>query len=67
MRSTPPSFPAVPAVPMEATKRCLPSRTERQADGSATSADAEATIRAARADLVRCDARRQLAVEAWPR
>lgn len=47
--------------------RCLPTPTDRQTDGSATSADAEATIRTSRADLAQCDARRQLLLDAWPR
>ncbi|VXC81543.1 hypothetical protein SPHINGOT1_20145 [Sphingomonas sp. T1] len=39
----------------------------RQPDGSANSADTEWSLRDARADLALCDARRGLAVDAWPR
>lgn len=66
-RSTLPFSPQIPPVPAEATRRCQPTPMQRRSDGSANSADAEATIRAARADLAACDARRQLAVDAWPR
>jgi hypothetical protein len=40
---------------------------QRQSDGSANSADGEATIRVRTIDLATCDARRKLAVDAWPR
>ncbi|MBB5696994.1 hypothetical protein FHR19_000319 [Sphingomonas yantingensis] len=52
---------------MQAKARCLPTPVERQADGGATSAQAEAAIRQGRIDLAACDARRQLAVDAWPK
>ncbi|MFV3517183.1 hypothetical protein ACNJD8_21470, partial [Mycobacterium tuberculosis] len=66
-RSTLPSSPRLPAPPAVGVLACLPTPINRQADGSATSADAEAAIRTSRADLARCDARRQLLLDAWPR
>ena len=60
-------LPVIPPVPAEATKPCLPTAVRRQADGAANSADAEWSLRDARADLARCDARRALAVDGWPR
>ncbi|MEG8040510.1 hypothetical protein QP166_14585 [Sphingomonas sp. LR60] len=38
----------------------------RQPDGSATSADAESTIRNRGFDLWSCDDKRQLLIDAWP-
>jgi hypothetical protein len=46
---------------------CLPTPQHRQADGSATAADDDATIRDARFDLAACDDKRRLAVDAWPK
>jgi hypothetical protein len=57
----------IPPVPAEATKPCTATPVRRQPDGSSNSADAEGSIRDARADLALCDARRGLAVQAWPR
>ncbi len=66
-RSTLSYSPAIPAVPAEATKPCIATAMRRQTDGTANSSDAEGSIRDARADLALCDARRALAVDAWPR
>ena len=66
-RSTLSYSPVIPASPAEARKPCLPSPMPRQPDGSANSADAEGSLRDARADLALCDVRRGLAVDAWPR
>ncbi|CAN5445948.1 hypothetical protein BH09PSE4_BH09PSE4_19010 [soil metagenome] len=45
----------------------MPTPAHRQADGSATSADAEATIRDGRFDLKACEEKRRLLIDAWPR
>lgn len=66
-RSIPPSSPRLPKPPAPAMLACLPTPMDRQADGSATSADSEATIRQGRIDLSACDARRQMLLDAWPR
>ena len=66
-RSTLNYSPVIPPVPAEARKPCTPTPVRRQPDGSASSSDAEGSIRDARADLALCDVRRALAVEAWPR
>ena len=58
--------PVIPPVPAEATKPCTATPVRRQPDGSATSSDTEGSIRDARVDLALCDARRSLAVGAWP-
>jgi len=66
-RSTLNYSPVIPPVPAEATKPCTPTPVRRQPDGSSNSADAEGSLRDARADLALCDVRRALAVDAWPR
>ncbi len=63
--STPP-LPRLPPPPAAATAPCLPTPQRRQADGSATAADDDGTIRDGRADLAACDDKRRLAIEAWP-
>ena len=65
-RSTLSYSPAIPTVPAEAKKPCTATPMRRQPDGSANSADTEWSLRDARADLALCDARRGLAVDAWP-
>ena len=65
-RSTLSYSPAIPPVPAEVKKPCTPTPMRRQSDGSANSADTEWSLRDARADLALCDARRALAVDAWP-
>jgi hypothetical protein len=45
----------------------MPTRRQRQANGSASSADNEQTIVDGRRDLANCDKRRQLAVDSWPK
>ena len=62
-----PALPRLPPPPAAATAPCLPTPQHRQADGSATAADDDATIRDARFDLAACDDKRRLAIEAWPR
>ncbi len=68
-RSTPsmPSLPAIPPPPAAALVPCAPTPQHRQADGSASAADDDATIRDGRFDLAACEARRRLFVESWPR
>ena len=66
-RSTLSYSPATPPVPAEAKKPCTATPMRRQPDGSANSADTEWSLRDARTDLALCDARRGLAVDAWPR
>jgi len=56
-----------PQPPQAAKEPCTPTPAHRQADGSASSADSEATIRDGRFDLKSCDAKRQLLLDAWPR
>ncbi|KQN93840.1 hypothetical protein ASE95_02740 [Sphingomonas sp. Leaf231] len=46
---------------------CRPTPQHHQADGSATAADDDATIRNGRFDLKACDDIRQLLLDAWPR
>jgi hypothetical protein len=46
---------------------CRPSPIPRQADGSASSADAEGGIRTRTIDLSSCEAKGQLLLDAWPR
>ena len=60
-----PSSPPPP--PPAALQPCRPTPAHRQADGSATSADQEGTIRDGRFDLKACEDRRQLLLDAWPR
>ncbi|TCP33286.1 hypothetical protein [Sphingomonas sp. BK235] len=45
---------------------CTLSPVLRQPDGSATSADAEGTIRNRGFDVWSCDDKRQLLIDAWP-
>ena len=52
--------------PVAATEPCRPTPQHRQADGSATAADDDATIRDGRFDLAACDDKRRLAIDAWP-
>ena len=66
-RSTLGYSPAIPPVPADSKKPCTATPMRRQPDGSANSADAEGSLRDARADLALCDVRRGLAVDAWPR
>jgi hypothetical protein len=66
-RSTLSYSPTIPSVPAEAKKPCTATPMRRQPDGSANSADAEGSLRDARADLALCDVRRGLAVDASPR
>ena len=62
-----PSLPTIPTPPVAATAPCQPTRVPRQADGSATAADAEDAIRSGRLDLAACEAKRRLLLDAWPR
>ena len=64
-RSTP-RF-ALPTPPAAALQPCSPTPQHRQADGSASSADDDATIRDGRFDLRSCDDKRRLLIDAWPR
>lgn len=67
MRSMPISPIEVPAPPSAALAPCDPTPQHRQADGSATASDDDATIRDGRFDLKSCDDKRRLLIEAWPR
>lgn len=62
-----PSLPTLPRPPAAALVPCVATPQHRQADGSASAADDDATIRDGRFDLAACEARRRLLVEAWPR
>jgi hypothetical protein len=62
-----PTLPAIPGPPAAALTPCRPTAQHRQPDGSATAADDDATIRDGRFDLVACDDKRRLLIEAWPR
>ncbi|MCC2977978.1 hypothetical protein LK533_15035 [Sphingomonas sp. PL-96] len=62
-----PSLPKLPDPPPAALEPCLPRPQRRQADGSATVVDDDATIRDGRFDLAACEAKRRLLAEAWPR
>lgn len=66
-RTFPPLPVRIPPPPAAALKPCTASPIPRQPDGSASSADAEAAIRTAWAEIFRCDDSRQLLVDAWPR
>lgn len=44
----------------------MPTPQHRQADGSASAADDDATIRDGRFDLAACEAKRRLLLDAWP-
>jgi hypothetical protein len=66
-RSMPPSSISRPSPPAEALAPCLPTPQRRQTDGSATAGDDESTIRDGRFDLRRCDDKRRLLIEAWPK
>ena len=57
----------LPPPPQAALGPCSPTPAHRQPDGSATAADAEATIRDGRFDLAQCDAKRRALVDAWAR
>lgn len=57
----------VPGPPAAALEPCTPTPQHRQPDGSASSSDDDATIRDGRFDLKRCDDKRRLVIEAWPR
>lgn len=67
MRTMPPLPVRIPAPPAVALKPCAPTPIPRQPDGSATSADSEAAIRNAWAEIFACDDKRQLLLDAWPR
>ena len=54
------------APPQRAKEPCLPTPARRQADGSATSADMEGSVRDGRFDLSDCESKRRLLLEAWP-
>lgn len=66
-RTVPPSPVRIPTPPAAALKPCAPTPLLRQPDGSASSADSEAAIRTAWAEILRCDDTRQLLLDAWPR
>lgn len=68
-RSTPsmPSLPKLPDPPAAALVPCEPTPQRRQADGSASAADDDGTIRDGRFDLAACEAKRRLLVEGWPK
>jgi hypothetical protein len=57
--------PAIPPVPAEAKKPCLPTPMQRQPDGSADSSDT-GDLFATACDLTLCDARRAFAIASWP-
>jgi hypothetical protein len=57
----------VPGPPAAALEPCEATPQHRQPDGSASASDDDATIRDGRFDLKRCDDKRRLAIEAWPR
>lgn len=67
-KRVPPSFqpPPVP-IPAELLEPCLPLSLQTGADGSLTSAGVEQAISGGDAALARCEAKRRLAVTAWPR
>jgi hypothetical protein len=66
MRSMPPSPIRVRPAPAAALEPCQISPVPRQADDSASSADAESAIRNRGFDVAACEAKRQLLVSAWP-
>ena len=65
-RQLPPLASTVPP-PAAATQRCQRTTLQIQPDGSMNSADAERALRERDGDLARCDAKRALAIDAWPK
>lgn len=62
-----PISPEIPPPPAAAGEPCRPTAQHRQADGSASAADDDATIRDGRFDLADCEAKRRLLWDAWPK
>ena len=65
-RTLPPFPVRIPPPPAAARPPCVPTPIPRQPDGSASSADTEAALRDAWAEILRCDDKRRLAIDAWP-
>ena len=60
-------LPKPPEPPASALTPCTPTPQRRQADGSASAADDDGTIRDGRFDLASCDDKRRKLIDAWPR
>jgi hypothetical protein len=59
--------PPPPEKPKAAEEPCTPTPQHRQPDGSATAGDDQATISDGRTDLQRCEEKRRMLVDAWPK
>ena len=68
INSTPTFLPAPPPkIPDELLEPCKPTPQVRQKDGHASSSDDQQTITDGRYDLAKCENKRKLAVESWPK
>jgi hypothetical protein len=58
---------SLPSPPKPARTPCTLTALVKSPDGSLTAAQVEAALRARADDVYRCETRRALAIDAWPR